>query len=82
MKIQLINPVNGKRTINPVGIHANTRSAKSMVWTAGECGGSWKGERQTAIMSAAQEPGYLFICYPLSSPSPNLSLFPAFFFFF
>lgn len=57
------------------------RSAESAAGTVGEEGGSRKGERQTAVTSAVQEPGYLFIRYPFSSSSPkNLFLFPFFFF--
>lgn len=56
------------------------RSAESAAGTVGEEGGSRKGERQTAVTSAVQEPGYLFIRYPFSSPSPNLSLPPPLFF--
>lgn len=37
--------------------------------TVGEEGGSRKGERQTAVTSAVQDPGYLFIRYPFSSSS-------------
>lgn len=41
------------------------RSAESATGTVGEEGGSRKGERQTAVTSAVQDPGYLFIRYPL-----------------
>lgn len=58
------------------------RSAESAAGTVGEEGGSRKGERQTAVTSAVQEPGYLFIRYPFSSPSPNLFLPPLLFFLF
>lgn len=58
------------------------RSAESAAGTVGEEGGSRKGERQTAVTSAVQELGYLFIRYPFSSPFPNLFLLPPLFFFF
>lgn len=46
------------------------RSAESAAGTVGEEGGSRKGERQAAVTSAVQEPGYLFIRYLFSSSSP------------
>ena len=51
--------------------------------TVGEEGGSRKGERQTAVTSAVQDPGYLFIRYPFSSsslpkPPPLLPSFVSF----
>lgn len=57
------------------------RSAESAAGTVGEEGGSRKGERQTAVTSAVQEPGYLFIRYPFSSSSPKPFPFPSSFFF-
>lgn len=57
------------------------RSAESAAGTVGEEGGSRKGERQTAVTSAVQEPGYLFIRYPFSSSSPRTFSFPFLFLF-
>lgn len=59
------------------------RSAESATRTVGEEGGSRKGERQTAVTSAVQDPGYLFIRYPFSSsslpkPPPFLPSFVSF----
>lgn len=60
------------------------RSAESAAGAVGEEGGSRKGERQTAVTSAVQEPGYLFIRYPFSFPFRPFSfpLLLCFVFFF